>query len=286
MNTNRKKAIAVVVLLVIAVLSFTKVASWIEKPATHAKQIATLDEKKETVLKLTAVTTATSTMITVLPGDVATPIAEKLADVSGYLVVVLCAIFLEKYLLVITGVAVCKIMIPLLCLLVGIQLFARKEILDRVIVKLALFSVAICMVIPASVGIANMIERTYESSVQEAIDGGTKVSEKFGIEEEEPVEETKEESKSFWEKITGWTKDVSENVQDTVSSFSKEHIKEVLNSAQKEINNLIEAVAVMIVTSCLIPILVFVFMVWIVKTLLNIDVDVHRLRIINSLKKK
>ena len=146
-NDNIKIACAVIILLLVAILSFTVVADWVQKPQLHKNQMKILDEKKETVLKLTAVTTATSTLITVLPGDMATPIAEKLADVSGYLVIVLCAIFLEKYLLVITGVAVCKVMVPLLCLLLGIRIFINKEVLDKIILKLALFSVAICLVI-------------------------------------------------------------------------------------------------------------------------------------------
>ncbi|MBE5900942.1 MAG: hypothetical protein E7280_03445 [Lachnospiraceae bacterium] len=268
-----KVAVVLAVLFVVAILSFTVAANWVQKPEIHKKQFATLDEKKETVLKLTAVTTATSTLITVLPGDMATPIAEKLADVSGYLVIVLCAIFLEKYLLVITWVAVFKIIIPLICILIGVRLFVNKEVLNQVILKLALFGVAICLVIPASVGIANLIEHTYENSIQEAIDGGIEVSQEFRDElgEEDTAKEDEEES--ILDKITGWTKGITEKVQDTVSTFSKENIQKMLKSSQKEINNLIEAVAVMLVTSCLIPVLVLIFMLWLVKTLLNVDIE-------------
>ena len=268
-----KVAVVLAVLLVVAILSFTVAANWAQKPEIHKKQFATLDEKKETVLKLTAVTTATSTLITVLPGDMATPIAEKLADVSGYLVIVLCAIFLEKYLLVITWVAVFKIIIPLICILIGVRLFVNKEVLNQVILKLALFGVAICLVIPASVGIANLIEHTYENSIQEAIDGGIEVSQEFRDElgEEDTAKEDEEEN--ILDKITGWTKGITEKVQDTVSTFSKENIQKMLKSSQKEINNLIEAVAVMLVTSCLIPVLVLIFMLWLVKTLLNVDIE-------------
>lgn len=61
---------------------------------------------------MTDATTATSALITLIPGDVGTPIAEKVADLSGYLLIVLCAIFLEKYLVTITGYAAFKIFIP------------------------------------------------------------------------------------------------------------------------------------------------------------------------------
>lgn len=53
--------------------------------------------------------TATSALITLIPGDVGTPIAEKVADLSGYLLIVLCAVYLEKYLVTLTGYAAFKL---------------------------------------------------------------------------------------------------------------------------------------------------------------------------------
>ena len=95
---EKKKWIIVAVWLLIAVLSFTVAAKYASAPEHHKEVISSLDEKKDTVLELTVAATATSALITLLPGDVATPIAEKIADLSGYLMIVLCAIFLEKYL--------------------------------------------------------------------------------------------------------------------------------------------------------------------------------------------
>ena len=50
------------------------------------------------ILGLLAASATTSTAITVLPGDAASPIAEKLMDLSTYFMIVLAAIYLEKYL--------------------------------------------------------------------------------------------------------------------------------------------------------------------------------------------
>lgn len=83
----------------------------------HKETIAALDEKKDTVLELTVAATATSALITLIPGDVGTPIAEKVADLSGYLLIVLCAVFLEKYLVTLTGYAAFKLFIPAACVL-------------------------------------------------------------------------------------------------------------------------------------------------------------------------
>ncbi len=52
--------------------------------------------KKTTALELTAAATAASAAITLIPGDAGTPIADKLADLSSYFLIVVCAIYLEK----------------------------------------------------------------------------------------------------------------------------------------------------------------------------------------------
>ena len=76
------------ILLLVAILSITVIGKYASAPENHQKTIASLDEKKQTVMELTAASTVTSALITLLPGDTATPIAEKMADVSGYLLVV------------------------------------------------------------------------------------------------------------------------------------------------------------------------------------------------------
>ena len=53
-------------------------------PQNHQKAIKYLDQKKANVLKLTALSTASSTAITMIPGDTATPIATKLADLTSW----------------------------------------------------------------------------------------------------------------------------------------------------------------------------------------------------------
>ena len=92
--TTRKAALAALLVLA-ALISIYAVGKRASDPAYHQSSIDALAEKQETVLELTAASTAASAAITLLPGDTATPIAEKLADLSGYFLIVLCAIFLE-----------------------------------------------------------------------------------------------------------------------------------------------------------------------------------------------
>ena len=106
------RIICVAAAVILALASIFGVAKLTTDPAFYQKSIAALEEKQETVLELTAASTAASAAITLLPGDTATPIADKLADLSGYFLIVLCAIFLEKYLLTITAAAAFKVLIP------------------------------------------------------------------------------------------------------------------------------------------------------------------------------
>ena len=106
-------------LLAAAILSFALVTPWAASAETHAASLTALEEKQSTVLELAAASTAASAAITLLPGDAATPIAEKLADISGYFLLALCAIYLEKYLLTVTAYAAFRLLVPAACLLLA-----------------------------------------------------------------------------------------------------------------------------------------------------------------------
>lgn len=106
-----------------------------------------------------------------LPGDTATPIADKLADLSGYFLIVLCAIFLEKYLLTITAAAAFKVLIPAACAaFAAAALFPRlRRTAGALAWKLALFGVAIMLVIPVGIRVSDLIEDTYQASIAATI---------------------------------------------------------------------------------------------------------------------
>ena len=84
MNLEKKTLIFVGVLVVIALISFFLVGSWASQEENFVGTCQGLDNKKTTVTELMGVTAASSTAITLIPGDTGTPIAEQLADMSGY----------------------------------------------------------------------------------------------------------------------------------------------------------------------------------------------------------
>lgn len=241
-----------VIPLIIALISIFGITKYAASAEFHAKTIESLDEKKTTVMELTAASTAASITVSMLPDDMGSAISEKLMDMSGYFLIVLSALYLEKYLLTITGYAAFTILIPLACLLFSVSVFWNEELLKNIGKRLALFGLAIVLVIPASMKISDLIETTYESSIEETI---------------ESAKETTEEIEANAGKDEGVIKGVISKIKGGFSGIVKK--------METSLNNFIESLAVMLVTSCAIPILVLLFFIWLVKTLLNIQIPVN-----------
>ena len=295
-----KRYIYVVILLIVALLSFFPIAKMASDPARYAKTIAALDEKKKTVMELTAASTASSAAITLIPGDVATPLADKLADISGYFVIVICALYLEKYLLTILGLVAFRFMIPAACVILSVGILQKrpkkKKKTIKLAAKVALFGLTMFAVVPASVKVSDMISATYQDSIDNTLEQAKKSAEELEAEQNsaenadsgqkdaasdgtaaavgekavtagEAAADKAEESQSWWESIVNGAKNIAGDAKSAAAGL--------LDEFQQTLNHLIEALAVMIVTSCLIPILVILFFVWIIRTLLSVDINIQ-----------
>lgn len=274
-NEKQKKILFALIPIVIALLSFFVIARFTSSTEFNAKTIQSLDDKKTTVMELAAASTAASAAITLIPGDVGTPIANKLADLSSYFLIVLCAIYLEKYLVTITGYAAFKILVPIACVFFSGYLLWRKEILRVVAQKILLFGLAVYLVIPASVKVADMIETTYASSIESTIETAKQTTDEI---ESETGESGQVDDKSSNEKSQSDSdSDSKENAGGFFSGlFNKvqEGVSTATANVENVLNNFIEALAILLVTSCLIPILVLIFFVWLVKMLLGLNIDI------------
>ena len=274
-NEKQKKILFALIPIVIALLSFFVIARFTSSTEFSAKTIQSLDDKKTTVMELAAASTAASAAITLIPGDVGTPIANKLADLSSYFLIVLCAIYLEKYLVTITGYAAFKILVPIACVFFSGYLLWRKEILRVVAQKFLLFGLAVYLVIPASVKVADMIETTYASSIESTIETAKQTTDEI---ESETGESGQVDDKSSNEKSQSDSdSDSKENAGGFFSGlFNKvqEGVSTATANVENVLNNFIEALAILLVTSCLIPILVLIFFVWLVKMLLGLNIDI------------
>ena len=285
MKINTKKCMMAAVLLIVGILSFAVVAGYAASPDYHKNTIASLDDKKTTVLELTAATTTTSALITLLPGDTGTPIADKVADLSQYLLIVLCAVFLEKYLVTITGYVAFKILIPVACILFIITLVYDNATVKKLARRLIVFAIAVFLVVPASIKVSDLIENTYRSQIDAAIEEAGNTD---GLIDDEDINSDTDSSaakddKGFWNSIADSIKKAGSSVTNSVETVLVSPDK-LVNKVQNCLNNFVEAIAAMIITSCVIPILVIIFFIWLVKVLL--DVDLSKVKLPEKISKK
>lgn len=243
----KKKIIICVTCILIAVVSATGLADKMSSREFHQESIQYLDNKKDTVLALTAAAAVTSTAIAAVPGDATTPIANTISDASEKLIIVTCALYLEKYLVTALGTVSFRFLIPIASVLVILYiLFGKKTFCDFAI-RISLFAIAAFMVIPCSVSISKSIDSAFSDTIQETID----------YSENETIEEDTN-SKNWWNTIT-----------DTITETTSNTIEYCKSAMGK----FIDSIAVMIVTTCLIPVGVMFLFIYLIKILMGIDLS-------------
>lgn len=137
MTTERKKDIIIAVVLVImAIISFFALAKVFSDPETFKGTISILDDKKNTVAKLSAISIGAASAIDLIPGDAGSSISKALVDLSGYFVLLFAAIYLEKILISIGGYVAFKVLIPIGLFLISGFVLLRKDYLRAFGVKL------------------------------------------------------------------------------------------------------------------------------------------------------
>lgn len=72
------------------------------------------------------------------------------------------------------------------------------------------------------------------------------------------------------------TKQSAQDIVSDITSFGSKKIEELTSKAEKTLNNFIEATAVMVITSCIFPLLVVLFFFWLMKVFLGINIDVSK----------
>lgn len=294
--------------LVLALISFFVLGEWLSSPDAHTSTIASLDKKKDNVTALAAGSTATSVGITAIPDDIGTPIAEQLADLGHDFLIVLAAIYLEKYLLTILSWVSFKILIPLgLLMFGGTVLFGRERGPNPTVINVSarfiIFGLFASMVVPTSVFISDMIENTYHESIEATMRAA---GQDFGTAAQTSADATSSASTAAATSGTNvevTSTSTSTSVSTTTSSTSSAATtteepfdffkwlsetfagagealsdipgtaQDLLDKARNVLSGMVEAFAVMVVTSCLIPILVLFLFLWAAKLIMGINVS-------------
>ena len=238
---NFKKIMITALLFLFAVISFTMIAPRAADPANHRHSIEQTEDKIASVMTLSGGAAATSATLSLLPGDICTPLAEQLAELAKYFLLILSALYLEKFLITLSGYISFMCLIPLACVILGIAVIRGRRDFLRTALKIALIAVIIFLIVPASVKLSDMVYRTQESKVSNTIEQYNDL----GIEDGSDTG------------LIGELSSITSGTIDKITSF---------------MDNMLESLAVMIVTACVIPLLVFAFLIWLVRVIFSANV--------------
>jgi len=263
-----KRLITTVVLILVALISMFGISKITSSAEFHKNTIKSLDDKKITVIELTAATAGTATAIAALPSDSTTPIANQIMDLSSYLLIVVGVIFLEKILLTLTGNVAFAVLIPIACVLYCVYIYSKKEVLKNLAIKLAVFGLVIFMIVPISVKVSDFIELTYKDTIESTIEAAENLGEE--VEENEKDNKQEEVEQGIWGTITSTVTDAISSIGDSVSKL--------LEKGKNILSKFIDAIAILLITTCVIPIAVLFFIIWIIKIIFGINIPVKDVR--------
>lgn len=248
-----------IILIFIALLSILVVSKMVTAPTYRAATIESLDDKKVTVLKLVATAAASSTALSLIPGDAAMPIANQIAELTPYFIVILGAILLEKMLIGVVGYLSFIYIIPCSCLLGIIYLYTKIDVLRNLAIKLCIFGVILFIAIPASIHLSDLIYDSYQASIEQTLETANQNKDYI----EEKKKDLYEEDQNWMDKIGGYLSNLTSKIGNNIS--------EMIKKGEDTLSSFLDAIAVLIITSCVIPIVVILIFAWVIKILFSFD---------------
>lgn len=259
-NTKFSKQIMILItLLSIALLSIFVVSKIVTAPSFNATTIKSLDDKKVTVMRLVGAAVASSTALSLIPGDAAMPIANQIATLSKYFIVILGAILLEKMLIAVVGYVSFIYIIPFACVLGILYLYIKKAIFKNFAIKLAIFGIIIFVAIPVSIQISDLVYSSYQASIEQTVETAKQNKEYM----EEKKKELSAEDKNWIGKIGNYISDFTSKIGNSIT--------EMVKKGEDTLSTFLDAIAVLIITSCVIPIVVILIFGWIIKILFGFN---------------
>jgi len=253
-------ATKILLLFLIAALSFFAVTAWLPESEFVMDSIESVENSSNTVMRFSAATLATSVAISALPDDFATPLAESLADMNIYFVAILVVLFLEKILIQYGIKLAFAIVIPLACLTGAIALGMKKDLLKNLAIRLGVLGLAVALVVPCSTHITNVVAADLtayvDNTIEETTDGADKLHEAM---------EGGAAEKTIFEKLSDLFQTAIHDISDLMMHF------------QNNIRRCMNSIAILILTNCLMPLLTFFIIKWILKETFQIVIPMPAL---------
>lgn len=250
------KVLKLLALAAVIALLLTVVRPIMVRQSTYQSAFDYLEEKMGNATMISLGATSASLVISGIPDDTGSAIADELAEFTGYMMIVISAIFLERYLLTTIGFVSSSIILPLSYVIAGFAVLVRPQNrlkLKEYAFRLAIFGICIALIIPLGCYCGRMIEEANSASIQAALDDARDANE---IIESIPEDQ---QSKSIFDKVG-----------DFFSSLWKS-ATEAYDWAKTRLSHFMASVAVMLVTTIVIPILMLFCFLWLIKFLTKHD---------------
>ena len=248
--THRKqlspKAVKTIALVLAALISILIISPIATNPATHASTLAVIQDNKTEAMSLSGLVTLASVAVSTMPDDTASSLAEELSDLATPLLLVVCVLYFEQFLLTALEYLAFTILVPGgLALLVAYVHLERRSFFDLAC-KLLLIALVCALLVPMSAGLTKMIEKTFASSIDATFAQVNKIGEAFSS------MVGQEEGNAVMNFISGLTSGIAS----------------IFDLAKDMLSLFIDAVAILVITSCVIPILTALLFVWCIKSII------------------
>jgi len=268
---GKEKLVKILLIVFAMVFSFTVLTHVIPESKYVQDTINHLEDSQNTIMKFSGTTIATSLSLSALPNDFASPLASTVSDLNTYFIFIFAVLFVEK-LLVIEGIKISLVyIIPAACILGIIAILFEKDGFKKFAKKLLILGISIVMVIPISTHFTEKVCADYlayvDETIEEADAGANKINELM-------TEDT--EDATFFDKLSSAFKTAINDVNDLLAYF-KNVVKKCVNS-----------VAVMIVTTFVLPMLVMLLFRWLLTELFALHLPEPKvaIKLPKELKKK
>ena len=150
----------------------------------HHKDIEYLEGKQNNAKALSASASAASVLVSLLPEDTATPLANQISDIGRDFLIVLSALTAEQYLLTITGnIAFCWLVPIALAIMILFVLLRRKMFL-QIGVKLAIAGCVLFMLVPVTLRITRLVDSPYMEAVDTSLQQSREIEDAFHYNED------------------------------------------------------------------------------------------------------
>lgn len=249
-----KKIIEILLPIFILLLSSFVISKQFPKNNIVTATNERLEEIEKTVEKITIVSISTSVAITFLPDDIGSSIANSLAELNKYFVAILAAINIEKIILNYGTVAAFRFIIPIACILYVVGIIVKKRLFIDYAIKIVLLAFAVIAVVPCGTKISSIVCNNSMNYVNDIIVEAEDKSDTIT-----DIITSEDEEQSILERISNAFKTAISDITDMISYFNG------------VIKKFITAISILIVATCIIPLVTFFIFVWIIKQLFNIS---------------